>query len=927
MAKKPLPKLLIIDGNALIHRSFHALPPTLTTKKGEMVNAVYGFTMVLIKALKEIKPEYVILTLDKKGPTFRHQVFKEYKAQRIKAPKELYQQISKVKAIANAFSIPIYSQKGYEADDLIGSICFQVGDKAEKIILTGDLDVLQLVNDNTKVYTMHRGLSDHIIYDEAMVRQRFGLKPCQLVDFKALRGDPSDNIPGVRGVGEKTAITLLQHFGTLENVYSFLDKKSNKEPKFLTARLRRLLLEHKQEAFLSKKLATIKTNLPLEINLKKARFGKFNQDAIVCLFQELEFKSLLPRLHDLSPLPKVPDSKFIRNQTQFNYHLIEEEKDFQAFLKRLKRATEFVFDTETATFNPLDKKILGISFSWQEAEAYYLNLSAKSQQPNLFDYQEKNINQTWLNQLKPIFNSARVKKMGHNLKYDLRVLRHLGIEVNGLDFDTMLASYLLNPGSRQHSLDALVFSELTFTKISKEDLLIKDNKKTTFGEVETKKLSLYSCEDADFTYRLVKKLRPQLQKSKQEKLFKEIEMPLIKVLAQMEDNGIKVDSKFLAHLEKRVTAQLNKLERQIWKLADSTFNVRSTQQLREVLFNQLKISTKNISKTKTGYSTAAEELEKLKGAHPIIPLIQEHRELSKLLNTYIQTLPNLIDKRTGRVHTSFNQAVTATGRLSSSNPNLQNIPIRTDWGRQIRRAFVAERGYLLLSLDYSQIELRLAAHLSADPRLIRAFQEGKDIHTATAAEINGIKIEKVTPQLRRAAKAINFGILYGQGPQGLAQAADISLDEAKHFITKYFNIYQGVKEFIERAITEARQRGYTETLLGRRRYLPEINSSVIQIRKAAERMAINAPLQGTAADIIKKAMVEIHQFLSQKYSYQEARMLLQVHDELLFEVKKEKAKRLAAQIKPIMENIFKLKVPLVAEVKMGKSWGELKELK
>ncbi|RMD58989.1 DNA polymerase I, partial [Candidatus Parcubacteria bacterium] len=342
MAKKPLPKLLIIDGNALIHRSFHALPPTLTTKKGEMVNAVYGFTMVLIKALKEIKPEYVILTLDKKGPTFRHQVFKEYKAQRIKAPKELYQQISKVKAIANAFSIPIYSQKGYEADDLIGSICFQVGDKAEKIILTGDLDVLQLVNDNTKVYTMHRGLSDHIIYDEAMVRQRFGLKPCQLVDFKALRGDPSDNIPGVRGVGEKTAITLLQHFGTLENVYSFLDKKSNKEPKFLTARLRRLLLEHKQEAFLSKKLATIKTNLPLEINLKKARFGKFNQDAIVCLFQELEFKSLLPRLHDLSPLPKVPDSKFIRNQTQFNYHLIEEEKDFQAFLKRLKRATEFV---------------------------------------------------------------------------------------------------------------------------------------------------------------------------------------------------------------------------------------------------------------------------------------------------------------------------------------------------------------------------------------------------------------------------------------------------------------------------------------------------------------------------------------------------------------------------------------------------------
>ena len=498
-----------------------------------------------------------------------------------------------------------------------------------------------------------------------------------------------------------------------------------------------------------------------------------------------------------------------------------------------------------------------------------------------------------------------------------------GIETAGVGFDTMIASYLLNPGSRAHSLDAATFSEFGFEKISKDDLLGRGRDKITFAEVPIEKLSLYSCEDADFTNRLVAKLAKELKKEKTEKLFKEIEMPLVSVLTEMEMEGVKLDVKYLAELAESTHKKINKLEKKIYELAGMEFNINSTQQLAEVLFEKLELSTAGIGKTKTGISTGADELEKLKDHHPIIKLIKEYREFAKLASTYIDALPRLVNKKTGRLHTSFNQTIAATGRLSSSEPNLQNIPIRTEFGREIRLAFVAERGYRLVSLDYSQIELRLAAHFSGDKKMVATFKKGEDIHRATAAAINEVALDEVTPQMRREAKATNFGILYGQGPHGLSATADIPYMRAKEFIDHYFEAYQGVHKYIEETIKEAQTKGYAETLYGRRRYLPEINSEVMQVRKAAERMATNTPLQGTAADLIKVAMIEIAKAIKDKYNKDEVRLLLQVHDELLFEIKDGLAEKAAGEFKQIMEQGIKLKVPVVVDIKTGKNWGEM----
>jgi len=957
-------KLMIIDGNALIHRSFHALPPTLTTKKGEMVNAVYGFTTVLLKAIREFKPAYIVLTLDKKAPTFRHKEFKGYKATRVAAPDELYQQIPRIKQIARAFAIPIYEMSGLEADDLIGTIASIVDGQIEKIIVTGDLDTLQLVNEHTKVFTMKRGLTDSMIYDKQAVKQRFGLTPEQMVDFKALRGDPSDNIPGVRGIGEKTAVELLRQFKTLEGIYDYLDGKRQTANGRLAdikikPRVIELLQKYKKDAFMSKKLATIKRDAKIKFNLEEARFTDFNQEKVADLFSELEFKSLLPRLQTIASKQqnsksadqqeKAISNKFERNKREFKYYLVDEEKKFNRFLTELKQQKEFAFDTETASFDSISAKLLGISFSWKKGVAYYIVIQstkckAQSERRNLFNYkseigdQKSEIVHPWLKKLKPLLENDKIKKFGHNIKYDIEVLACYGINVRGVAVDTMIASYLLNPGTRQHNLDALTFSEFGHQKITKEDLLGKGRDKIEFKDIPLEKLYNYSCEDADFTYRLAKKLLPELKKQKLDKLFNEIEMPLVAVLVEMEINGVKINNKFLAKISNKTKEKIKQLETKIYKQAGMKFNINSTQQLREVLFVKLEIPADNISKTKTGLSTAAEELIKLKDQHPIIKLIQEYRELTKLTNTYIDTLPKLVNPRTGRLHTSFNQAITATGRLSSTEPNLQNIPIRTELGREIRKAFVAGKGYKLLSLDYSQIELRLAAHMSGDKKMIKAFTDGADIHQMTAAEINQVSPDAVTKEMRRQAKAINFGILYGQGPHGLTQTADIPYWRAKEFIEQYFVVYQDIRKFIDKTIARARKRGYTETLFGRRRYLPEINSSVVQVRKAAERMAINTPLQGTAADMIKIAMIKIHQWLhrtgatmepsfdfsTDKHGLPDVRMLLQVHDELLFEVKNNKVKEAAKEIKEIMENVIKLKVPVVVDVKAGDNWGEMK---
>jgi len=936
------PKLIIIDGNALIHRSFHALPPTLRTQDGRLVNAVYGFTAFLLKALNEFRPEYVVLTLDKKGPTFRHKAYAAYKATRVKAPDELYEQIPLVKKVATAFGIPILELDGYEADDLIGTICAQTAaeKKLERVIITGDMDTMQLVNEKTKVYTMSRGLSESVLYGPAEVRARYQLEPDQMIDYKALRGDPSDNIPGVRGIGEKTAGELLAQFKTLDGVYAAAAKKNKK----IRERVLELLLASQDDAYLSQKLATIDLRAPIKFRLSDAAFSLSDLSGVIKVFSELEFKSLLVKVKELKDrankssdrqaakegaaaetaaetaggaknmsgksAPGATGSgaaKFARNEKDFNYQLVDDDKKFSAFFKKLKPQKEFTIDTETSGLDPLTAELLGISFSWKKGEAYFVLASPAR-----------------LRELKPILADAKIKKYGHNMKFDWRVLACQGVALHGLAFDTMLASYLLNPSNRQHNLDALVFTELGFDKINKDNLAATQPQQLSldFKGLDPAKLSLYSCEDADFTHRLVKILEPRLKKESLEGVFDKIEMPLIPVLGAMENNGILLETKPLAELNDEVTDKLAKLEKNIYKEAGEKFNINSPKQLQEILFTQLEIPTDSIKKTKTGFSTAEDELEKMRDLHPIIALIQDYREFNKLQTTYLNALPQLINPKDGRIHTSFNQTIAATGRLSSTDPNLQNIPTRTAEGEKIRNAFVAAPGCELAGFDYSQIELRLAAHMSGDKKMIQAFRDGADIHTATAAEINGVAPAAVTKNMRREAKAVNFGLLYGQGPHGLSQGAGIPYWQAGEFIKKYFDAYPGIKKMMDNSIKAARRDGYAVTLFGRKRPLPEINSSIPVIRKSAERMAINTPLQGTAADIIKLAMVKIGELLDGHED--EARMLLQVHDELIFEIKKDKVKTYAPQIQAIMQDVIKLRVPITVDINVGDNWGELK---
>lgn len=935
---KQKPKLVIIDGHAVIHRSFHALPPTMTLKDGTMVNAVYGFTTALFKTIQDLKPDYLVLTLDAKGKTFRHEEFEEYKAKRVKAPDELYAQIPLVKRVAKAFDIPMFEVPGFEADDLIGTIVKKTDGQVEKVIVTGDMDAFQLVDEHTKVYKFGRGIQDATLYDAESMRSHYALSPEMIIDYKAICGDSSDNIPGVRGIGDKGAKTLLEEFGDLDNIYKNLDSDKIKD------RTRKLLKEHKEEAYMSRDLATIKTDVDIDFDLEKTELHTYDQEEISKLFRELEFRSLLPRLSTLNNqgieknkkrAQDQSENKFKRNDQDFNYKLIDTEKDFKNFFTQLKKQKAFTFDTETTTFDPLDCSLLGISFSWKKGEAYYVNFKGRlnceevekeMEQGSLFDSQVSGVRcqlseNDWLEKFNTVFKDEKIKKRAHNGKFDIRVLNNSGIDVNGFDFDTMIASYVLSPGGRQHGLDALTLTELGFNKISKDDLLGRGRDKRSFAEVEADKLANYSCEDADFTNRLVAKLKPQLKDKGVLKLFKDLEIPLIKVLAQMEDNGIELNEKFLSVLGEKMDKQIVGLEKKIHKQAGMEFNIASPKQLQKVLFDKLEIPADGIKKTKTGISTSADELDKMVELHPIIKMIQEYRELSKLTSTYIHALPRLVNKRTGRLHTSFNQTVAATGRLSSSDPNLQNIPIRTQVGREIRKAFIAGKGYKLLALDYSQIELRLAAHMSGDPKMIKAFHDRADIHTMTAAEINQVSPEAVDEQMRREAKAVNFGILYGQGPHGLSRGADIPYYRAKEFIDQYFEVYKDIKKFMDRAVNDAREKGYAETLLGRRRYLPELESSVVMVRKGAERMAINTPLQGTAADMIKKAMIEIYN------SGINAHMLLQVHDELIFAVKPAEAKKAAEEIKQIMENVIKLKVPVVVDAKLGDNWGEMEEIR
>ncbi|MFA5197413.1 MAG: DNA polymerase I [Patescibacteria group bacterium] len=909
-------KFVIIDGHALIHRAYHALPP-LTTKQGEVVNAVYGFSVILLNVIKELKPECIAVAMDLPDKTFRHEEYEQYKANRVAAPDDLIQQFDIVREVIEAFDIPIYEKPGFEADDIIGSVAKKLtkDNETSTYIVTGDLDELQLVDKNTLVYTMKRGFTDTVIYDEKMVHERYGLTPEEFVHFKALKGDASDNIPGVAGIGEKTASDLIQTYASLDNLYKNLDK--------LKPSVAKKLEDSKEIAYLSLKLSRIVTDIPINVDFKKCATHDFDRNKVFELFRRLEFKSLLSKLPgqpDQSGLfdEEAPKTKSQEHFCKENYHTIDDEKDLSALAKRLEKAKVIAVDTETDSIDEMSANLVGISICFEECDAYYIPVRHKKGKQLPFDIIKK--------YLSHIF-SGKIPKVGHNIKFDYVILRNAGFKLSPISFDTMVAAYLLNPNARAQRLDELAFSELGIEMSKIDSLIGKGKDQLTFDQVDIDKATLYAAEDADMSLRLYHHLSKEMEEGGFIELMDKIEAPLVPVLAEMEMNGVKLDTRILARLSEKFANRIKELEKEIYKYADGEFNIASPAQLQKVLFEKLnlqeKIEKNGLKKLPSGgYSTGAEELEKLREIHPIINLISEYRELTKLKNTYVDTLPKSINKKTGRVHTSFNQTIAATGRLSSTNPNLQNIPIRSEVGQDIRKAFIADNGYSIISADYSQIELRVIAHIADDVMMKKAFVSGQDIHTSTAMKVYNVSEKEVTPEMRRNAKVVNFGIVYGVSPHGLARQSNLNYEEAKDFIDKYFEIHPGIKEYMKQVVIDTREAGFAETIFGRRRYLPELNSANHIIRNAAERMALNMPIQGTAADLIKLAMIEIHRELPKVSP--KSKMLLQVHDELVFEVPDMEVAKVTPFIKEKMENVVKLDVPVIVEIGVGKNWGEAK---
>lgn len=889
--------LLVIDGHALLHRAWHALPP-LTAPDGTVVNAVYGFASFLLKTLKDMNPEYVAVTFDLAGPTFRHEAYEAYKATRVKQPDELYAQIPLLRELLGAMGITMYDAAGFEADDVIATI---VSDPSiqkmdvKSVILTGDMDTLQLVNERTSVAAPKRGISDTVIYDEKAVRDRYGLSPKQMVDYKALRGDPSDNIKGVKGIGEKTASDLLKEFGTLDGVYQELKKKESE----ITGSVAEKLRAGEKDALASRELVILRRDAPVKFSLKDAERGVMNREAVVAVLSRLGFKTLADRL----PSEKASEEKAAapakKKGKRFEFVT---DALFPGCLDALKHQKALAIIPATRTHDIFGGDLFGLAVAGSGETAFYP------------------IDGKRLEMLKSVLENPKIEKISHDAKFLIEVLRAHGIELQGLVVDTMIASYLLSPGTRAHDLERLVFQHF-----GRELPEIGAGQGRLLPQTPEELAPLYA-ERAGFVYELSAIFGARLRSEGHERLFGEIELPLIPVLAEMEQNGVSVDVEFLVRMSVDLTKRLKSLSAKIYKLAGEEFNINSPVQLKTILFEKLKIPTTKIRKTATGeqLSTAASELEKLRGSHPIIDLIFEHRELQKLLSTYVDALPALVNPKTGRVHTSYNQAVTATGRLSSSDPNLQNIPVRTELGREIRKAFIAPRGRALVAADYSQIELRLVTVIAGDRKMLDAFKEGEDIHTRTAADIWGIAPEKVTREQRYAAKAINFGIIYGQGPRGLAESAEISFEEAKQFIEKYFAAHAEIKNYLETTKALAAKLGYVETLFGRRRYLPDIVSGVPQIKAAAERAAINMPVQGSAADLIKLAMVAVHERLAEQFP--EATLIMQVHDELVVECSKDDAAAVGSLMKEIMEGVHTFAVPIVVDVEIGKNWGQMRDI-
>ena len=906
MSTKKAP-FILVDGSSYLFRAYHAMP-NLSNSKGEATGAIYGVINMLRRLLGEYKPEQIAVVFDTKGKTFRHDMYKEYKANRPPMPDDLAEQIQPIHEIIRAMGLPLIAVPGVEADDVIGTLARQAEAAGiETIISTGDKDMAQLVDAHVHLINT---MNDSYM-DRDGVIEKFGIPPERIIDYLALIGDTSDNVPGVPKVGPKTAVKWLAEYDSLQNIMQRADEFKGKVGEYLRDTLEQLPL--------SRDLVTIKCDVALAETPQNLNRNTPDQDRLRELFSRYEFNTWLKQLgggnHDSTDDGNsvVDDSR--DEIVEIKYDTILSEKDLSAWLKRLATAELFAFDTETTSLDYMQAEIVGVSFSDTQGQAAYIPLA--------HDYPGAPVQldrDKVLQQLKPLLEDASKKKVGQNLKYDMNVLANYDIALKGIEHDTMLESYVLNSTSSRHDMDTLALKHLNVQTIHFEDVAGKGVKQLTFNDVDIEQASPYAAEDADITLRLHKVLWPQLEKAASLKnVYNDLEVPLVSVLSSIERNGVLINPELLAIQSREMSKRILELEQQAHELAGEVFNLGSPKQLQQILFEKQNLPV--ISKTPKGKpSTAESVLQELAEEYELPKTILEYRGLSKLKSTYTDTLPEMIARQTGRVHTSYHQAVAATGRLSSSDPNLQNIPIRNEEGRRIRKAFIAPKGYKLLAADYSQVELRIMAHLSGDESLLRAFSEGADIHSATAAEVFGVSLDAVSKDQRRSAKAINFGLIYGMSAFGLAKQLDVGRAEAQTYIDLYFARYPGVKKFMDNIRDSARDKGYVETVFGRRLYLPDINARNGQRRQYAERTAINAPMQGTAADIIKRAMIDIHQELQTgKY---DARMIMQVHDELVFEVAEAQVEKTSNMIQQKMSQAADLKVPLVVDVGIGDNWEE-----
>ena len=846
-------RLFLLDGSALAYRAYFAfIRNPLVNSKGVNTGGVFGFTNTLLKILKDENPDYIACVFDTPVPTFRHKAFPEYKATREKMPDDLAAQLPVIRNMVSAFRIPLLEMEGFEADDVIGTLARQAEAQGiETYLVTGDKDFMQLLSSSIKMYTLSKGGSGNEpeIIDPEGVRGKWGVGPEKITDLLGLMGDTSDNIPGVPGIGPKTAQELIGQYGSLEAI---LEKTADIKRESIRNRLD---LNRKQ-ALLSKDLATIRTDVPVPVQVTSLVSEGPDPEKLIALLKDLEFNKLLQEL------PALKDRKAASAERE--YRTLLADADFEAFLENIRRVPMFAMDLETTSLNPMDAEIVGLSFSWKGNEAYYIPLLVpENERPmDLFAGDSGGRSpESVLMRLKPILEDPAVRKCGQNIKYDMLVLRRHGVDVQGVDFDSMIAAYLVNPTARQFGIDALSLEYLHLQKITTKSLIGTGQKQIRMDQVSVEKVAEYACEDADAAFRLRQVLESKLKEIEVEPLFREVEMPLVRVLMEMEENGVSLDTKLLSAMSTDMEGQLNRIQNEIYEIAGERFNINSTQQLGKVLFEKLRVHEmagwKRPKRTKTGYATDVDVLESL-SVHPLPKKLLEYRQLAKLKSTYVDALPKLINPKTGRVHASFNQTVAATGRLSSSDPNLQNIPIRTDLGKEIRKAFIpAGKGQVILSADYNQIELRIMAHLSGDETLIESFRKGEDVHRRTASEIFGIPTDAVNDDHRRNAKTINFGIMYGMGIFGLSDRLGITQEEAQNFIAAYFARYPKVNQYIAETIAVAYKQGYVTTMLNRRRYLPELKSDNRNLRDFAERTAINTPIQGTAADLIKVAMVRI----------------------------------------------------------------------